>query len=208
LDRRARIILTMRFQPIIVPGWKNSGPGHWQTLWEQSLPHAVRVQQPDWEHPDPHAWISTLAATIEAARWPALLIAHSLGCITVAALPVPLRARIAGALLVAPADIERPGAHADLARFAPIPRRPLGFQSVVVASDNDPCCQLTRARDFAEDWGSRLVVLEGAGHINAESGLDIWPQGLKLYGALRRRAVWRIVPPARRIAPVAGYASS
>ncbi len=196
----------MRFQPIIVPGWKNSGPGHWQTLWEQQLAHAVRVVQQDWEHPEPHAWISTLAASVEAARWPVLLIAHSLGCVAVAALPVPLRTKVAGALLVAPADIERHGAHPDLARFAPITRRPLGFQSVVVASDNDPSCALPRARAFAEDWGSRLVVLERAGHINAESGLGAWPQGLKLYGALRRRAVWRIAPPARRIAPIPDYA--
>ncbi|ARP88648.1 RBBP9/YdeN family alpha/beta hydrolase [Bordetella genomosp. 9] len=193
----------MRFQPIIVPGWRNSGPDHWQSLWERTLPHAVRVPQRDWENPDPQSWIGTLAACVEAAPWPALLIAHSLGCIAAAALPAALHGRIAAALLVAPADVERPGAPACLGAFAPIATRSLPFQSVVVASDNDPYCSLARARHLAEQWGSRLIVLPGAGHINAEAGFGAWPQGLNALRALRRRAAWRVRPPSRRIPPMA-----
>ena len=33
---------------LIVPGWRNSGPGHWQTLWAAQLPGAQRVEQDDW----------------------------------------------------------------------------------------------------------------------------------------------------------------
>lgn len=192
----------MRFQTIIVPGWRNSGPGHWQTLWADNLPHAIRVQQRDWDAPDPASWVSAVAASVGAAPWPVLLVAHSLGCLAAAALPVPLRPRIAGALLVAPPDVERLDAAECLRAFAPVPRHALPFQSVVVASDNDPCCSLDRAREFAQDWGSRLVVLKGAGHINREAGFGDWPQGLKLLGALRRRAAWRVTPPAQRIPPV------
>jgi predicted alpha/beta hydrolase family esterase len=193
----------MRFQPIIVPGWKNSGPDHWQTLWQGCLPHAVRVAQRDWENPDPRAWIATLACCVEAAPWPVLLIAHSLGCVTAAALPPALHGRVAGALLVAPADIERAGAAPCLAAFAPIANRPLPFQSVVVASDNDPYCSLQRARYFAQHWGSRVLVLPGAGHINAQAGYGPWPDGLKALRALRRRAAWRVAAPRRRIPPMA-----
>lgn len=192
----------MRFQPLIVPGWRNSGAGHWQTVWEQTLPHAVRVRQQDWETPDPEAWIAALAATVEAAPWPVLLVAHSLGCIAATSLPTPLRCRVAGALLVAPADVERPDAPDCLRAFAPVPRHSLPFQSVVVASDDDPYCPLARAAGFAQDWGSRLVVLNHAGHINADAGYGAWPDGLKLLRALRRRAAWRVTPPARRISPV------
>lgn len=193
----------MRFQPIIVPGWKNSGPDHWQTLWQDSLPHAVRVAQRDWENPDPRDWIAAVAACVEAAPWPALLIAHSLGCVATAALPPALHGRVAGALLVAPADIEREGAAPCLAAFAPITLRSLGFQSVVVASDDDPYCALPRAREFARHWGSRLVVLSGAGHINAAAGYGPWPDGLKILRALRRRSAWRVPAPVRRIPPMA-----
>ena len=192
----------MRLQPIIVPGWKNSGPEHWQSRWVSVLPHAVRIEQRNWENPEPAQWVSTLAAEVDRARSPVLIVAHSLGCLITASLPVPLRAKVAGALLVAPADIERPDAPACLRGFAPISRQSLPFQSVVVASDDDPYCALERARAFAEDWGSRIVVLSGAGHINAESGLADWPEGLKILGALRRRAAWRIPCPAKRIPPV------
>ncbi|MEI2414614.1 alpha/beta hydrolase [Orrella sp. JC864] len=198
----------MRFQPIIVPGWRNSGPDHWQSLWMDRLPNAVRVQQHDWEQPDPVRWTAGVAQAVDAASCPALLIAHSLGCLAVARLPVALRHRVAGALLVAPADVERTDAPAALRGFAPVPDQPLGFQSVVVASDDDPCCRLERARVFAHDWGSRLVVLQQAGHINAESGHGSWPEGLKLLAALRRRAVWRVSPPGPRIPPVPGAAGS
>lgn len=199
------IMCRMRLQPIIVPGWKNSGPDHWQSRWQALLPNARRIEQHDWESPCAADWISRLTAEVDEARSPVLLVAHSLGCVISAALPVPLRAKVAGALLVAPADVERPDTPECLRGFAPIPRQPLPFQSVVVASDNDPYCALERARIFAADWGSRVVVLPGAGHINAESGLADWPQGLKLLGALRRRASWRIPPPAKRIPPIPVY---
>lgn len=199
------IMCPMRLQPIIVPGWKNSGPEHWQSRWQSLLPHARRIEQSDWQNPRSSDWIARLAAGVDEARSPVLLIAHSLGCLISAALPVPLRAKVAGALLVAPADVERADAPECLRGFAPISRQPLPFQSVVVASDDDPYCALERARAFAADWGSRIVVVPGAGHINAESGLEDWPQGLKLLGALRRRASWRVSPPPERIPPVPVY---
>ncbi|WP_055311079.1 RBBP9/YdeN family alpha/beta hydrolase [Bordetella pertussis] len=139
----------MRLQPIIVPGWQGSGPGHWQTHWSRTLPHAVRLQQRDWHQPQRAEWVAALAAAVDAA-------------------PTPV----------------------------------LPYQSVVIASDDDPYCRLERARQFAQDWGSRLVVLQGAGHINADSQLGAWPQGLKQLAALRRRACWRISPPAEKIPPV------
>lgn len=193
----------MRLQTILVPGWKNSGPRHWQTLWAERLPNVRRLQQHDWQNPSRAAWIQSLAQAVDEAPWPVLLIAHSLGCLVSAGLPVALHARVAAALLVAPPDVEQPDTPVCLRDFAPAPRRPLPFQSVVVASDNDPYCSLPRAERFARDWSSRLVILPAAGHINADSGLGEWPQGLKLLAALRRRAVWRVTapPPIRPQAP-------
>lgn len=205
---RHGIIAAMRFQPIIVPGWKNSGPGHWQTLWAKQLPHAQRVQQPEWETPEPAAWHATVAGYVDRATCPVLLIAHSLGCLAVVSLPVPLRARVACALLVAPPDVERDDMPACLTAFGSVPLHSLPFQSVVVASDNDPFCQLERAREFAQAWGSRLEVLSGAGHINAESGLGTWPYGLKLIAALRRRAAWRVTASLPRVSPVPASVTS
>ncbi len=169
---------------LIVPGWRNSGPGHWQTLWAEQLPCAQRVVQDDWLWPRREAWVQRLAATIEAQREPVVLAAHSLGCITVAHLPAALAPRIAGALLVAPADPERRGPLAD---FAPVPHHRLPWPSVLVASDNDPFCPVRLAGAYARAWGSEFIRIDGAGHINVASGHGEWPLGRELLRRLRTR---------------------
>ncbi len=167
---------------LIVPGWRNSGAGHWQTLWEQQLPGAERVQQDDWIQPRRAAWVGALTQALLARPGPVVLVAHSLGCIAVSLLPAPVQARVRGALLVAPADPER---RAVLVDFAPVPCGRLAYPSIVVASTNDPYCPARLAGAYARAWGSRLVKLADAGHVNVESGFGPWPQGLELLRALQ-----------------------
>ena len=60
---------TMSSTPIvIVPGWRNSGPGHWQSLWEECLPGAHRVTQGDWQFPRRQAWVDRLTEAILASE--------------------------------------------------------------------------------------------------------------------------------------------
>ena len=91
----------MRF--IIVPGWRDSGPGHWQSLWAERLSNAVRVRQDDWITPSRKSWVATLSNTILLQDEPVVIVAHSLGCIATTHLPPEAAERIHGALLVAPA---------------------------------------------------------------------------------------------------------
>src|SRR5690606_33776811 len=98
---------------LILPGWQGSGRYHWQGHWQRLLPAAQRVAQADWHLPRRAAWVNALHRCIAAQPGPVIRPAHSLGCITVAnwaaqATPA-LRARVQGALLVAPADVERDG---------------------------------------------------------------------------------------------------
>lgn len=171
---------------VIVPGWRNSGPGHWQTLWCEQMPHCVRVEQDDWEFPRRTAWVERLGETVLSASGPVVLVAHSLGCIAVAHLQGPALQRVAGALLVAPADPERRGALCD---FAPVPYHRLPYPSVLVASAHDPYCQVRLAGAYARAWGSQFVRLERAGHINVDSGHGPWPQGLVLLANLRKQTL-------------------
>ena len=166
---------------VIVPGWRDSGPGHWQTLWAEQIPGAVRVQQDDWITPSRKAWISSITQTILAQPGPVVVAAHSLGCIATTHLPPEAVARIQGALLVAPADPERRGVLAD---FAPVPYQALSYRSVLVASSNDPFCPVRTAGAYARAWGSEFVRLQNAGHINVESGHGAWPLGLALLQSL------------------------
>lgn len=166
---------------IIVPGWRDSGPGHWQSLWADSLPGAQRVVQDDWVSPTRQAWVGTLARLILQAPGRVVVVAHSLGCITTTHLPPEAAARIQGALLVAPADPERRGVLAD---FAPVPYQRLPYESILVASSNDPYCPVRTAGAYARAWGSQFVRLQDSGHINVEAGFGPWPLGLALLQSL------------------------
>ncbi len=166
---------------IIVPGWRDSGPGHWQSLWAEQLPGALRVQQDDWIAPNRTAWVESIARTILAQDSPVIVVAHSLGCIATAHLPPEAAARIQGALLVAPADPER---LAVLSDFAPVPFQKLPYRHLLVASSNDPYCPARLAGAYARAWGSEFVRLPEAGHINTESGHGEWPLGLALLQSL------------------------
>ncbi len=85
-----------------------------------------------------------------------------------------------GALLVAPVDVDRSDSPKQLKEFSPVPRDLLPFPTVLVASSNDHYLSLDRAREIARGWGSRLVDIGAAGHINGESGLGDWPEGKRL----------------------------
>ena len=169
----------MRF--IIVPGWRDSGPGHWQSLWAERLDNAVRVQQDDWITPSRKAWVASIARTILLQTEPVVIVAHSLGCIATTHLPADAVARIQGALLVAPADPER---RSILSDFAPVPARKLPYRSVMVASSNDPYCPVRLAGAYARAWGSEFVRVQDGGHINIESGHGEWPLGTALLQSL------------------------
>jgi hypothetical protein len=170
---------------LILPGWQNSGPAHWQSLWEAT--HGFqRVQQHDWMRPLRGDWLIQLEEAVLACTRPVVLVAHSLGCIQVAAWAAHSRlaARIHGALLVAPGDVEQPDIRPQLPTWQPVAMARLPFRSTLVGSHNDPYCSLARARALAAAWGSQWVDLGDAGHINADSGLADWPQGQALLAAL------------------------
>lgn len=174
---------------IIVPGWRNSGAAHWQSLWAQSLPHAERVVQDDWLTPKREDWVRTLEAQILSRPEPAIIVAHSLGCIATSHVSAQAASHIQSALLVAPADPER---RAHLADFAPVPHHRLPYRSVLVASSNDPYCPIRLAGAYARAWGSEFVRLQNAGHINVESGHGPWPLGRALLQSLVQEMDWGI----------------
>ena len=174
---------------VIVPGWRNSGPGHWQTLWAERVSGAVRVEmaEDDWQRPKCATWVQAIARTILSQSRPVVVAAHSLGCIATSHLPPDVARHIKGALLVAPAVPER---RAVLADFAPVPYQPLPYRSVVVASANDPHCPIRTASAYARSWGSEVVRLQNAGHINLESGHGEWPLGMALLQSLLAEYSW------------------
>jgi uncharacterized protein len=180
---------TIRY--LIVPGWQGSADEHWQSHWQRSLPNSSRVEQRDWLQPLCREWVNEMQRSIAADPRPTILIAHSLGCITVAhwaaSAAIELLGRVRGALLVAPADVQRPACPKTLQNFAPIPTQPLPFPTLLVGSDNDSAASATRAIEMASDWGSEVTILPGAGHINVKSGHQHWEQGFAYLYRLQNR---------------------
>jgi uncharacterized protein len=170
---------------LIVPGHQNSGAGHWQSLWEDEVSGARRVEMPSWEHPVRSEWIAALDEAIEACDEPPLLVGHSLGCIAIVLWAAAHGRAVRGALLAAPADVERPDGLEELRPFAPIPRRTLPFPAFLAASSDDPFMQLDRAKVLAAEWGAQFVDLGPCGHLNTASGHGPWPRGEALLAELR-----------------------
>jgi len=172
---------------LIVPGLNNSGPDHWQSFWFKRFHGAVWVDQIDWDLPRLGDWVASLVQAIREHPG-AILVGHSLGCALIAHV-AQLRGNrgIGGALLVAPADVNRSGPAGKLLQgFSPMPPQRLSFPSIVVASESDPYVAIDRAEEFSRSWGSRFVNLGPAGHINVASGHGPWNQGLLLLEELRQ----------------------
>ncbi|ACU61459.1 RBBP9/YdeN family alpha/beta hydrolase [Chitinophaga pinensis] len=175
----------MEVNVLTAPGLHGSGPLHWQTIWEHN-PGYKRIDQQNWDTPEMTEWIKTIEEAVAAAGPDVVIAAHSLGCIALAHWAQHTKLSIKGALLVAPADAERPGFPEEAHGFSPIPMSALPFKSIVVSSTNDQYATLERARSFANAWGSRFVNAGEKGHINADSNLGDWPAGQTLLTELVR----------------------
>ena len=182
---------------LIVPGWSNSGPDHWQSRWARNLRTARRVEQADWFAPDRGTWVDALVAEVDRSTRPAVLVGHSLGVATILhAAPNLEPGRVAGTFLVSPSDLDAVeawprdgGQHwpSLVASFTPMPAAALQFPSRLICSSNDPFCSVERAQSLGAGWGADVSILANAGHINAESGQGPWPEGLLTFGLFLRK---------------------
>ena len=174
---------------LIVPGLNGSDEGHWQRHWLLDDPQARLVDQDNWQCPVLEDWIDRLESALSAVE-SAYIVAHSLGCPLVANMASrPSAAKIRGALLVAPAHLDRVEAmHPCIVRFGAFPHQPLAFPSLVVGSMNDPYMNPEELAQTATSWGSDLVNLGSVGHINIAAGFGRWPGGYALFDRLKSTA--------------------
>lgn len=173
---------------LIVPGIDNSGPTHWQSLWQEARADAYRVDMENWTQPHRNSWVTRLNLAVASAETPVLLVAHSLGCHAIAwwaaLADAKVTQKVVGALLVAPPEVDAFPTDHRLASFGPTPKAILPFRSILVASRNDPYVQFDRARQLAGFWGSDFVDGGYLGHINASTDLGAWEDGQQLVGLL------------------------
>lgn len=169
---------------LIVPGLDGSPAPHWQDWWAATDAAALMVNLPKPSSPSPSLWEIELAAML-LQHPDSILVGHSLGAVLIARVLSKFpQCKVRAALFVAPADTQ---AHDRIRHFGPVREQPLQVPTKLVASRNDPWMRFDRSAQVARAWGSELVDLGMAGHVNVASGFGPWPQGK----ALRDDLLWQ-----------------
>lgn len=166
---------------ILVPGYTNSGPEHWQSYIERKFKNVLRVEQLEWDNPVRSHWIAGLEQTIASTTGELFLVGHSCGAMAITQWSEHhFSPRVKGALLVAPADVDADSAPLAIQVQRPVAQTRLPFPSTLVYSDNDPYLSVERAKIFANNWASKLIEIPDAGHIHTAAGFGEWPAGEQL----------------------------
>lgn len=176
----------MKHTLLIVPGLGDSTTGHWQDNWLQHFPNTKKVVQNNWNQPQLQDWLKNLDATINSIETPIVIVAHSLAVSLVAHWSQQNdTSKIAGALLVAPADVES-SEHTpeETWNFAPIPLNNLKYPSIVITSNNDTYISVERAEFLSKKWGSVFYNVGQKGHLNFASQLGLWEEGQEILETL------------------------
>lgn len=169
---------------LIVPDLGDAPPDHWQARWVRNLKTARRIEQAEWSKPNGADWADRIFAEACAQTRPTVMVAHGMGVLAVAHAAERLGATaVVGAFLVAPRDL---GTRSELSGFWPVPAEVLPWPAAVVASTDDPHCDLDIARSLATQWGSAFTEAGPVGHIDIASGHGPWPEGLLRFGQFLR----------------------
>lgn len=172
---------------LFVPGLRDHVEDHWQTHAARAFPGSVTVAPLTEDRLSRAARVAALDAALNAIDGEVVIAAHSAGCLMVAHWALAPTRPIKAALLATPADVEHPlpagyPSHEDLSAngWLPIPRQPLPFPALVVASRNDPLARFDRVGDMARSWGSELHDAGDVGHLNPPAGFGAWADGQRL----------------------------
>lgn len=151
---------------------------HWMVCWESRLATATRIAA-GLDGAIADALASRLQTAVAGATRPVVLVAHGDGALAVVhaaesgALP-----GVRGAFLVNPSS----SAPADR-----LPRGPLPFPALLVASRDDPHASFEDMRDRGYDWGAHVIDAGTVGRLDSGSGHGPWPEGLMRFGAFIAR---------------------
>ncbi|MFG1914550.1 RBBP9/YdeN family alpha/beta hydrolase [Micromonospora sp. NPDC048898] len=177
---------------LVVPGRGVPSPDHWSRDWVRDCPTYRWAPEPPGPPYVAAERVAALHAAIGAASAPAILVAHSAGCLTVAVWASQHVGPVHAALLVTPPYVDPnriPGPHETVDGFVDhVPREPLPFRSILVASRNDPSATFEQFEAYARDWGSELFDAGAVGHLDSKTGFGPWPDGQRLVRSLTRPA--------------------
>ncbi len=162
---------------LIIPGYQDSPKGHWQHWLHQQYKNSEMVVFPHFDNPQKDIWVQTLQDYLYANQdEELLLVAHSMGSVTTAALAEAKGdfSNVVGIILVAPADSEQANFPTEIEGFSPMPTTPLPVPTLLVGSHNDPYMSYERVKQFGNLWDTDFYDAGLVGHINTASGFGPW----------------------------------
>jgi uncharacterized protein len=170
---------------LLVPGINNSGPDHWQSIWETRHASVHRVIQRDWSRPDCDEWVDVLDNAVRDSHEPPIIVAHSLGCLVVARWAAQQSRAAHAILLVAVPNPEGASFPREATGFSQLSNELRGRRIAMVSSTDDPFSSAVYTMQCVVDWNAEHISLRSRGHINAASGLGEWPEGWRIVEAWR-----------------------
>ncbi|MCW6008068.1 alpha/beta fold hydrolase [Micromonospora sp. CPCC 205371] len=171
---------------LVVPGRGVPSADHWTKQWVESRPSYQWAPEPPGPPYVAEDRVAALHAAVSASDEPAVLIAHSAGCLTVALWASQHTGPVRAALLVTPPYIDPkwiPQPDDDVF-IGEVPRQPLPFRAIVVASRTDPYSTQAQFVDYARDWGAELHDAGDVGHLDSKTSFGPWPEGERLVATL------------------------
>ena len=175
---------------LILHGWGGSDYPHWQSWLAGEIAKdygTVSFPLLDNPHfPTKNRWIRQVKALLKSFR-PDTVICHSLANILWFHLCHEGEiAPVKRLLIVAPPrlDLELD----TIATFFPVtpPKRLFAEEAELVTSTTDPYLDTAEAAALQQALGVEMHVVEGGGHLNAESGYGPWPWVLDWLGQTKK----------------------
>jgi predicted alpha/beta hydrolase family esterase len=157
---------------LLVPGRGVPFPNHWSRQWARAHRGSRWAPEPPGGPYVTADRVAALQTVLAVSAEPAILIAHSAGCLTVAWWAREFTGPVVAALLVTPPAVDG------------TPRERLPFRSIVVVSRDDPQSTFEQGELLARDWGAELFDAGPVGHLDSSSGFGPWPDGEKLVARL------------------------
>ena len=164
---------------LLLHGWEGSDYPHWQSWLAGELAKDYGtvsfLKFSNYNFPSFGAWKQELITHLKDFK-PDIVICHSLAntlwfhlCNTNSI------EKVQKLYLVAPPSIKCD--IPELESFFPldIPKNSYAKETLLVTSTNDPYMNMDEAKELQKSLGVEMVVLENAGHINADSGYGEWP---------------------------------
>ncbi len=180
-NQPATTTVAFRNNILLLPGLHDSPALHWQSHW-QNLFGFSRVAFDDWNSPTLHGWIRSLEEAVRLVPQQAVIVGHSLGCLAAVwwARSSLLVRKVAGALLVGRLTLTSWIALRCCATSGRYLTRHCLFLQCSQPVETDPYADFESSERMARSWASHLIDCGDAGHINADSGLGCWTEGLHL----------------------------